>query len=42
VLAGLLAGFDGSELVTLRDLLRRWLDVVSPASPPGPPRRTPS
>ncbi len=31
VLAELLAGFDGHELVTLRDLLRRWLGVVSPS-----------
>jgi hypothetical protein len=31
VLAELLAGFDGSDLVTLRDLLRRWLGVVSPS-----------
>ena len=30
VLAELLAGFDGKDLVTLRDLLRRWLGVVLP------------
>lgn len=30
VLADLLAGFDGADLLALRDLLRRWLAVVSP------------
>jgi DNA-binding MarR family transcriptional regulator len=42
VLAELLAGFDGGELVTLRDLLRRWLGVVSPASSRGPPPGEPT
>jgi DNA-binding MarR family transcriptional regulator len=36
VLAELMAGFDGGDLGTLCDLLRRWLGVVSPAAPGGP------
>ncbi len=39
VLAELLAGFDGGDLATLRDLLRRWLGVVSPSEPTTPPLR---
>jgi DNA-binding MarR family transcriptional regulator len=31
VLAELMAGLDGGDLLELRDLLRRWLGVVSPA-----------
>jgi DNA-binding MarR family transcriptional regulator len=38
VLAELLAGFDGKDLITLRDLLRRWLGVVSPTGPTGASR----
>ena len=37
VIASLLDGFDGADLTTLRDLLRRWLAVVSPATPAAPP-----
>lgn len=35
VLADLMAGFRGADLISLRALLRRWLGVVSPAREDG-------